>query len=63
MFEGTQKIGLFFWQKISKLDFKKKKLTLVVIEDDDGGNKQEHLFVFRYVCVTAHNVQSSYNYI
>ncbi|CAJ0942605.1 unnamed protein product, partial [Mesorhabditis belari] len=55
VFDGPQKIGLFFWEKIQKLDFKSKKITLVVEEDADPASSQVqmHTFVFNLASTKA----------
>lgn len=43
------KIGLFYWPKIEKVTFSKKKFTILVAEDDNHGFKQEHTFIFNLI--------------
>lgn len=43
------KIGLFYWPKIEKVTFSKKKFTILVAEDDNHGFKQEHTFIFHLI--------------
>jgi band 4.1-like protein 5 len=42
----NNKIGLFYWPKIEKIMFSKKKFTILVGEDDNRGCKQLHTFIF-----------------
>nr|BAH29726.1 FERM domain containing protein [Dicyema japonicum] len=52
IFEGQEKIGLFFWPTIKRLDFRSHKLILVLIDSHDGV-KTELKFVFRTAQVSA----------
>nr|CAH8849712.1 unnamed protein product [Trichobilharzia regenti] len=47
VYEGQNKIGLFFWPKILKLEMKKNKLKLLVADEDEKSRKvTEHAFCF-----------------
>lgn len=46
----NNKIGLFYWPKIEKVMFSKRKFTILVGEDDARtGCKQEHTFIFHLI--------------
>jgi hypothetical protein len=45
----NNKIGLFYWPKIERVSFSKKKFTILVAEDDSHGFKQEHTFIFHLI--------------
>ena len=40
---------MFYWPKIEKVTFSKKKFTILVAEDDTRGLRQEHTFIFHLV--------------
>lgn len=44
---------IFFWNRITKLYFKKRMLSLVVLEYDDDGNQIDNLFAFRLASTKA----------
>ncbi|CAH8535456.1 unnamed protein product [Heterobilharzia americana] len=47
VYEGQNKIGLFFWPKILKLEMKKNKLKLLVTDEDEKSHQvTEHAFCF-----------------
>ena len=46
---NNNKIGLFYWPKIEKVAFSKKKFTILVSEDDNRGFKQAHTFIFNLI--------------
>lgn len=48
-----KKIGLFFWNKIKKLNFESKLLKLCVAEELPDGNERVHTFNFRTVTQKA----------
>jgi hypothetical protein len=47
--QQNNKIGLFYWPKIERVTFSKKKFTILVAEDDSRGFKQEHTFIFNLI--------------
>lgn len=50
---GRKKIGLFFWNKIKKLNFESKVLKLCVAEELADGNERVHTFNFQTVSQKA----------
>ncbi|CAH8478080.1 unnamed protein product, partial [Dicrocoelium dendriticum] len=47
VFEGTTKIGLFFWPNVLKIEMKGNRLKILVTEEDEASRKvTEHAFCF-----------------